>query len=407
MRISIFVLSLFLICSIPSYAQVNQNELRFQKVDHHVSKVAKQLIFHPQLLSQKLSEGLTNDYDKVRAFYVWIARNIDYDLIGYIHKTKGGQSINEVMRSGKAMCTGFSLLFNYFCEEANIKSVIIEGYAKGYGYKKNQKFDKPNHAWNAVKVYDRWYLLDVTWATGNPENLSKHLKKIDINTFFLTDPDVFIKTHLPEDPSWQLLSQKISLREFELDQYNNNTEWHFNAYTADDYHGMDENEVNLLKLKRAKEFNPKNPMNDPLLAFAYIYQGISITDDVWKMDYYDLLESSSQLETTFLAYMDSAAMITGSIDYHKIPYAKENMLDEINYQKGVINYELGVEFFSKARAINIPAYQISAEIEKYFKSAELHFKQTPLTSIYSNDANEYLSYIAEYRNRKTNWNAID
>ena len=407
MRNSIFVLSLFLISVLTGYAQVNQNEQRFQKVDQHVSKVAKQLIFHPQLLSQKLSEGLTNDYDKVRAFYVWIARNIDYDLLGYIHNIKGGQSITEVLRSGKALCTGFSLLFKYFCEEAHIESVIIEGYAKGYGYRKKQKFEKPNHAWNAVKIYDQWYLLDVTWATGNPENLSKHQKKIDLYTFFLADPAIFIKSHLPEDPTWQLLKQKISLQDFELDEYQHDTDWPYNSYTPVDYNGMNENDANLLKLKRAKEFNPENAMTDALLAFAYLYKGISMTDEIWKMNYFQLLDTAQYLATTFYAYMDSANLISKTINYRKVPYKREIIPDEINYQKGVINYELGVELFSKAMSINIPFRQAETGTNKYFEIAEKHFKLTPSTSIYSNDAKEYLSYIDAFRNKKVNWTELD
>ena len=172
MRFLINVLFLILMSPVLSFGQIDQYELRFEHVDHHVSQVDKKFIFHPQLLSQNLSEGLTNDYDKVRAFYVWIARNIDYDLLAYVNKTRSGQSINQVMRSGKALCSGFSLLFNYFCQEAGIESVIIEGYAKGHGYRKNQQFEEVNHAWNAVKIYERWYLLDATWAIGNPTNIN-------------------------------------------------------------------------------------------------------------------------------------------------------------------------------------------------------------------------------------------
>ena len=403
MRILIHVLSFILIISITSFAQNNLNEERFQKVDNHVSEVNKQFIFHPKLLSQKLTEGLTNDYDKVRAFYVWIARNIDYDLLAYINKTRGGQSINQVMRSGKALCAGFSLLFEYFCNEAKIESVIIEGYAKGYGYSKKQKFVEVNHSWNAVKIYDRWYLLDVTWATGDPTHLAKHQKKLDLYSYFLTDPKIFIKTHLPEDPSWQLLSHKISIDEFESDQYDNKTDWPFNSYAPNDYVNMDEYEINLEKLKRAKEFNPNNPSNDPLLAFAYLYKGISITDNLWKMDYDQLMNSASYLEDTFYIYMDSAAKVIDIIDFIKVPYREENMKDEINYQKGVFNYELGVELYSKSVALKMLNSSVNAATSKYFKKAEHHFKLTSSTSIYAMDAKEYLSNIAEFRNRAINW----
>jgi hypothetical protein len=72
-------LFIFLILKITQslLAQGNEGNKRFERVDQHVAQVSKQLIFHPQLLVEKLTEGQTNDYDKVRAFYVWIARNVE------------------------------------------------------------------------------------------------------------------------------------------------------------------------------------------------------------------------------------------------------------------------------------------------------------------------------------------
>ena len=407
MRFIINVLSFILLASASLFAQDNQKQLRFQDVDHHVSTVSKQLIFHPQLLSQKLTEGLTNDYDKVRACYVWIARNIDYDFMAFIHKTKGGQSVNQVMRSGKALCEGFSLLFEYFCEEVNIESKIIEGYAKGYGYRNNQKFKEINHSWNAVKIYDRWYLLDVTWAIGNPTNLSRHQKKVDLNTYFLSDPEVFIKTHLPQDPSWQLIDKKISLNEFELDEYENHNDWSFNSYAPKDYENLNEYDTDILSLKRSKAFHPTNDDIDPLLAFAYLYKGISLTEEIWKMDYFPLLDTITYLGTSFAAYMDSVHQISNEIIYNKVPYTKHIFQEEIMYQTGVFYYELAVELFSKARDKDNSASETDLIINNHFETAQQHFEQTAPTSIYYKDAQEYLSYIEDFRSRKLNWFSSD
>jgi len=400
MRIIAISLAVILKISSISFAQKQTESSRFSRVDTHVYEVNKQFIFHPELLTQKLTEGLTNDYDKVRAFYVWIARNIDYDLLAFIHKTKSGQSINQVIRSGKALCSGFSLLFEYFCEQENIEAVIIEGYAKGYGYKKNQQFHDTNHAWNAVKIYNKWYLLDATWATGSPTNLSKHQKKIDLDSYFLSDPDEFIKTHLPEDPSWQLLNSKISLTEFENGEYQNNNDWVFNTYSPKDYDLLNEYDTDVLKYKRAKEFSPANNQFNALLSFSYLYKGISMTDELWKMDFTQLIDTATFLKNQFNAYMDSATVIINSTKYTKYPYTIEVVADEINYQSGIINYELAVEIFTKAMNINIPLIQIDEITNHYFDAAELHFENVAKTSIYLKDSREYLNYIHDFRLRK-------
>ena len=140
MRSITYISIIILLCSLIANAQQLTNNSRFAHVDDHVTEVKKQFIFHPELLALKLSENLSNDYDKVRAFYVWIAHNVEYDLYAYLQDSYGGQSVNEVLRSGKALCTGYSLLLKFFCDQINIESIIIDGYAKGYGYKKGQEF---------------------------------------------------------------------------------------------------------------------------------------------------------------------------------------------------------------------------------------------------------------------------
>ena len=181
MKVVLLPLVLILILFYPASAQEKNNEGRFTHIDAHVSKINKQLVFHPELLAQKLTENLSNDYDRVRAIYVWIASNIKYDLYAYLHNRESGQSVNEVLRSGKALCTGYSILFKFLCAQNNIESIIIDGYAKGYGYKKGQQILKPNHAWNAVNIYGRWYLLDATWAVSTVIDLAKHKKVIDVD----------------------------------------------------------------------------------------------------------------------------------------------------------------------------------------------------------------------------------
>ena len=389
------------------FAQVNSVDARFEEVDAHVAKVNKEFVFHPLALTQKLTENLTNDYDKVRAFYVWIARNIEYDLLAYIHHSNSSNSVNEITRSGKALCSGFSLLFQYFCEQADIEVVTIEGYAKGYGYRKGQSFKKTNHAWNAVKIYGTWHLIDATWATGNPTNLSKHQKKIDLNSYFLTDPGIFIKTHLPEDPTWQLLEQKISLSEFEAKEYDNNMDWKFNRYSPDDYNNLNEFDKDLLIYKRALDFNQQNYPLNTTLSFAYLYKGISITDEIWKMGYFALTDSVEILEEQFYAYMDSAWNIVDNLKHTNTIHDKRIIKDEINYQKGVFNYEISVEIYSKAETIKNDGIQSDGIVKRHFNLAEQHFSKVDATSIYYNDAEKYLTFIQEFRDRSLQESTTD
>jgi transglutaminase/protease-like cytokinesis protein 3 len=40
----------------------------------------------------------------------------------------------------------------------------IVGYSKGIGYQHGEAILKDDHAWNVVKIFGEWFLLDVTWS---------------------------------------------------------------------------------------------------------------------------------------------------------------------------------------------------------------------------------------------------
>ncbi len=401
-----FAISALLILGLTNiiYCQQNTDPQRFAKVDAHVANVHKQLIFQPERLANKLTEGFTNDYDKVRAFYVWIAYNIEYDFTAYSQNKHVGQSVNEVLTSGKALCLGYSLLFDFFCEIAGIPCEVIDGYAKGIGYKKNQEFRESNHAWNAVNIYGSWYLLDVTWANGDTQNRSLQHKKINLEEHFLVPAEKFILSHLPEDPSWQLMKNKVSMSEFESGQKTTNNEAaEINNFNPEDYADLNEFDKELLKCKRASHFNPKNSILFEHLSFAFVYKAISITDELYKIPFNSLLDTLYTIDSMFSSFLDSAVLIIEPIENWKISSFKMKLKDEINYQKGVFYYEIGAELFRKVENQENNLMEINKKTSNYFDLAARHFTTVPDNSIYHQSASEYLTNIENYRKRELDY----
>lgn len=402
MKIHNALLSLILAIPFSGFGQ-SWNPDRFSLVDQHVSEINRQAIFHPQILVNMLTKDLSNDYDKVRAIYVWIASNIEYDMLAYYHDRNEGQGINQVLRSGKALCSGYSLLFQYFCQLASVEAVIIEGYAKGYGYKKGDSFKESNHAWNAVNIYGSWYLLDATWAAGMPVESSKRRNQPDTNSYFLVDPAKFVETHLPEDPSWQLIEQKVSLYEFETGNSPDQRDQRFDDFSPNYYATSNEYDQDLIKFKRATAFHPGNSQLNERLCFAYIYKAISITDNVWKMSYSELADTVESLASNFRFYADSALQVANAVSLTNSTYLRRVVQDEINYQKGVFNYEIGIQLFEKARNEKRALTRQAQDSERYFSSASAYFRQVPESSIYRHDADEYLANIREFKNRNPDY----
>ena len=121
----------------------------------------------------------------------------------------------DVLERGFAFCDGYSRLFTTLCDYAGIKSEVITGYANGSGRARNFT---SNHRWNAVFLDSTWHLLDVTWASGYVTFGDQFIQH-DNDFYFLTNPKDFAREHLPEDPSWALLTELPVPGEFQTSPF--------------------------------------------------------------------------------------------------------------------------------------------------------------------------------------------
>lgn len=91
--------------------------------------------------------------------------------------------------------------------------VTITGWAKGYSYTVGDRITGPtNHAWNAIKINDEWYLIDSTWGAGYIR-YGGFVRDFD-EFYFLSPPEQFVYNHLPVDSRWQLLDKPLTKEEF-------------------------------------------------------------------------------------------------------------------------------------------------------------------------------------------------
>ncbi|KAM3931986.1 kyphoscoliosis peptidase-like isoform 2-T2 [Leptodactylus fuscus] len=122
----------------------------------------------------------------------------------------------EILRSGKGVCAGYSSLFQDMCSRAGITCISVNGYGKGAGYQVGQKIpDESNHAWNMVFLEGRWHLLDSTWGAGNTSENSSKFTFMYNEFYFLTHPALFIGNHYPDKKEHQLLQPTVSRKQFE------------------------------------------------------------------------------------------------------------------------------------------------------------------------------------------------
>ena len=142
------------------------------------------------ILPQLALDGKTT-YQKVKAIYDWITRNVRYDKENkddssyYLKYTAYAAAINK-----KAVCQGYTNLFYRLANDAGIDCRIITG---------------GDHAWNIVRMDDgKYYCMDATYDEGRSSY-----------SYFLKGWPEFSKTHRPQTdpqntPYWTAYESKMS-----------------------------------------------------------------------------------------------------------------------------------------------------------------------------------------------------
>ena len=198
---------------------------KFYTLDAYARKTPKQYETSISTLAEYLLKPTNTQIEKVRVLFTWVATHIKYDDKAFNLEDYPDYSAENVLQNKRAVCEGYSNIFKALCDEAGLEAEKVIGYAKGYGYEVGDKFKDTDHAWNVIKVDNKWLLFDVTWASGYAEN--KNGKLVSTSEFepywFNVHPNAFIFTHLPEQSKWQLTGSPLSLTQYETLPYLTNT----------------------------------------------------------------------------------------------------------------------------------------------------------------------------------------
>ena len=166
-------------------------------------------------LAKYLQKPAKNDVEKARLIYTWIATHIRYDDEAFNTGKAKDESVKSVLARRTANSDGFSTLFLELGSLMKLNVEKIAGHTKGYGFQKGEKFSS-NHTWNAVRIGRAWQLMDVTWGGSYAETTEKGLKStMQFDPYwFSVKPDALIFSHLPENNSWQLVSQVLTPKQY-------------------------------------------------------------------------------------------------------------------------------------------------------------------------------------------------
>lgn len=207
-----------------SYAQ------KYNDVDRTIVKYPKK-ISSTEDLAGRIQKYFTSEHDKARAIYTWIALNIKYDYASFLkpQRTQGfsysteaekqrkikqinDKLIQKTFDSQKAVCEGFTALYQHLAGLVGLKSEIIRGDSKTRLADIGRKNTSSNHAWNTVLIDKKWCLIDVTWGQGYYDSSKGRMVNDFDPIYFDTDPDYFFAKHFPDSGSY--LGNRLSKEEF-------------------------------------------------------------------------------------------------------------------------------------------------------------------------------------------------
>lgn len=179
-------------------------------VDKKALQLPDSLSRNTKDISGYINASFKTDKDKVRAIFIWVASNIQYDMdnmfaINFYEPLE--DKISKPLKTRKGICENYAVLFNDICSKSGIKSYVIEGYTKQNGFT-----DYIPHAWCAARVDTTWFMFDPTWGSGYVNN-GKFYKKIN-NDYYKVNPSKLINSHMPFDYLWQFLNYPITSQEF-------------------------------------------------------------------------------------------------------------------------------------------------------------------------------------------------
>jgi hypothetical protein len=190
---------------------------RFPELDEYAGSTPAEAELSLEALAAWLSGPASNDLEKTRLVFTWIATHIAYDDNGFNTGNYSDVSAEGVFKNRVSVCQGYSNLFLALGRLAGLDIASVIGYSKGITYRPGETINGTNHAWNAVRIDGRWRLFDVTWAAGYGRGVNGRLVSVMQfdDYWFDTRPDEFIFSHLPEDDQWQVNETKISKTQFE------------------------------------------------------------------------------------------------------------------------------------------------------------------------------------------------
>ncbi|MEL0650213.1 transglutaminase domain-containing protein [Algibacter sp. TI.3.09] len=231
MKHFLFIL-IFLVGFTAASQQSDFNTIDFKKADSISVLYNNTALKNLPVLAYNLTFHLDSDVEKFRVIYKWVCLNIEGDYGFYLKTTRKRKKFKndslaftnwnkslqkkvfkQLVENQKTICSGYAYLIKELASLSGIACEIVNGYSRSPSSQIGA-LSVANHSWNAVKLNNKWYLVDATLASGYFNvNENKFIKSYN-DGYFLAEPEQFSKSHFPLDSKWLLSDEAIDSDQF-------------------------------------------------------------------------------------------------------------------------------------------------------------------------------------------------
>lgn len=192
----------------------------FDKVDAKVSTYPR--YSNVEDLAKQIQKDFTSDIYKVRAAFKWLTNNISYSLdnsyqknrsirFRYANEAERLQKVQEIkdkivsdaFKNKRGVCEEYAQSLKKLCDLMQIECEVLKGNIRNSPLSIGKPETTTNHAWNIVKINNKWIIIDATWAAGYV--LNNKWEKSFREYYFDIPAKLIGKTHFPVNRKWQIL----------------------------------------------------------------------------------------------------------------------------------------------------------------------------------------------------------
>lgn len=195
---------------VTEYFDFTELDKKVRKFKYNVPNVRK--------LAFNVTKAYETDIEKVRAIYIWITENIEFDLKKYEKKPKRekikcgsdadcqqkfkeqiDEEIKVAIRKQKGIAEDYSRLFARMLDLSGVEGGYIAGRVKLNDRDIGRIPKGANHSWNWAKIDGKVYLFDATLGSGFTDDKFTEFNKSYNETYFMVRPEKMILTHFPSE----------------------------------------------------------------------------------------------------------------------------------------------------------------------------------------------------------------